>query len=502
MPASRRPRSFASHAATYAIGNIARRFVGFAMLPIYTRFLTPADYGVVGLLTFALAIFETLLGARVGAAVPKFFADADSSRDRRSVIWGTVALAGAASTLSVVVIIGFRGLGAQLLFGTRHYAFDLALFSINLVSQPIAQTGMTYLRLKGRSGLFFWFSMSKLALQVALNLLLVVYWREAVFGVVLSGVISSVLFAIVITGYVATQEAPVFDWSITRRMLDYSWPLWFSGLAGLYISSSGSVFLRAFSSLSDVGLLSLALRFATVVGVLIWGPFYSHWEPLSFQYHKEGSAPRKFQVAFIVISALLFSGGLGISIFSTPIINVMAARSFDAAAIAVPILTLGFILNSIRQFFNFSFFATGTTKVYSLCQYGTAVVITVAYFALIPKFGFVGAAIAQTVAFAVNFIYLRVISRRYLDLGLSMMPLVMFTVIGVIAYGVANVVVHVPWLALDLAIKTVVSLTAIALIAWVALRAVLSVEGESLDTLPWPLDRLGRMRLGWLGRQT
>ena len=233
-PAGKRSKGFVGHAVTYAIGNIARRVVGFAMLPIYTRFLTPADYGVVGLLTFALAIFETLLGARLGAAIPKFYTDAQDSRRRRAVLWGAMGLTVAASAVSVVALIVFRDFGAELLFGNRTYALALALFSVNLLSQPIEQTGMTYLRLRERSGMFFGFSMGKLVLQVALNLLLVVYWREGVIGVVLSGIISSVALAAATSLYVAAQEPPAFDWHTTRRMVQFCWPLWISGLAVPY----------------------------------------------------------------------------------------------------------------------------------------------------------------------------------------------------------------------------------------------------------------------------
>ena len=72
---------------TYATANIARRAVGFLMLPIYTRYLTPADYGVVGLLTFALALFEPIFGARLARAIPKFYLEVTDARSKRAVIW-------------------------------------------------------------------------------------------------------------------------------------------------------------------------------------------------------------------------------------------------------------------------------------------------------------------------------------------------------------------------------------------------------------------------------
>ncbi|MGH9345326.1 MAG: lipopolysaccharide biosynthesis protein, partial [Terriglobia bacterium] len=196
MTTEPRPRGFISHAATYAVGNIARRLVGFAMLPIYTRFLTPADYGVIGLLTFALALSEPIFGARLARAIPKFYFETTDAHARRTVIWGAIALTGIVSAISMMVLMLFRGLGSQLLFGDQKYALALGLFAVNLLAQPIETTGMMYIRLKERSRLFLGVSMTKLSLQVILNLLLVVYWKEGVIGVVLSGIITSVAIGI------------------------------------------------------------------------------------------------------------------------------------------------------------------------------------------------------------------------------------------------------------------------------------------------------------------
>lgn len=495
MTPQKRHRGFAGHAATYAIGNVARRVVGFIMLPIYTRFLSPADYGVIGLLTFALFVFEPLIGARLGAAIPKFYAEAPDARAKRAVIWSAIGFTGSVSTVSVAIIVVLRGVGSELLFGSRQFAFALGLYAVTFLSQPIEQAGMVYLRLRQRSGLFLGFSMVKLVLQIALNVLLVVIWREGVLGVVLSAVISSVLLSVATTTYVAAKEPPAFDWETTRGMVRFCWPLWLSGLAGLYIGSSGNLYLRVFGSLSDVGLLSLALRFASVVGMLIWSPFYRHWEPMSFQYYREEGARRKFQVAFISISALMFAGGLGISIFASPVIRIMAAKSFDAAAPLVPVLVFGAVVTSLRQFFNFSFFVTGNTKIHSLCQYGAALIITVTYVLFIPKFGLMGAAVAQTLALTINFLYVRILSRRYFDPGISLVPMGLFALIGVVAYLCSNVLLRAPSLALDLLVRSFVMLVAMMLLALVALREIRGVAGP-VEALPWPLDRLARIQFG------
>lgn len=494
--AGKRPPSFVGHTATYAVGNIARRFVGFAMLPIYTRFLTPADYGVIGLLTFALALMEPLLGARLGWAVPKFYFDAPDGRGRRAVIWGALGLTGAASLVSVLVLVLFRDFAADVLFGNRKYALALGLFAISLLSQPVEQVGMMYLRLREESRLFLAFSVGKLLLQLVLNLLLVVWWRGEVIGVVLSAVISSVLIGLGSSIYVAAYEAPAWDWQLTRRMMQFCWPLWLSALAGLYIGASGALFLRAFDTLSDVGRLQLALKFAATVGFLVWMPFQQHWEPMSFQYYKEADGKRKFQVAFIGISALMFIGGLAVSVFAEPVIKVMAAKSFYAAVSVVPALTFAFVLDRLRTFFDFSFMITDRTKMRGAYQYGTAVAITLAYLALVPRFGLIGAAAAQCLAFVGTFVYVFYLSRRYYDPGLKLMPIGLFSLVCFGAYVFADVIPQAANLGIDLLARAVVMLIATSLIGLVAARAIGAADVSMLERLPAPLDRLGRIPLG------
>ena len=68
-------RNLLGSSSLYAIGTVARQLVGFLMLPIYTRYLSPADYGAVGLLTLTLALLEPFLGMRLGGAISKFYFD-------------------------------------------------------------------------------------------------------------------------------------------------------------------------------------------------------------------------------------------------------------------------------------------------------------------------------------------------------------------------------------------------------------------------------------------
>ena len=482
--------NFVSHTAHYAIGNMARRLVGFLMLPVYTRYLTPADYGAVGLLIFAMALLEPLFGARLVQALPKFYFEAKDDRSQAAVVWSALTVTGSVSAMTMVLLILLRDPTSHLLFGTSKYALATGLFAVNMLSQPIEYTGMLYLRMRQRSRLFLGISMSKLVLQVTLNLLFVVYWRLGVVGVVLGGVLASAVTATGLTAYVARCSRPVLDSTTMARMLHFCWPLWFAGIAGLYTGSAGAVYLRVFDSLSNVGLLELGLRFATVVGLLVWSPFFQHWEPVSYRYHSEGTEPERFQVALIAVSTLMVIGGLGVSIFSEPVIHLMAAGAFHGAAKIVPVLTLGLILNNLSSFFYFSFFVTEHTRMFGYSRYLTAGILTIVYLTAIPKFGLEGAAAGQCLVFAVNFVYMYIWSRRLYDPGFDIIPTVVLVGLGAIAYVCATTLNPFRSIAINLPVKAGIFMLTAALMGVVGISAIRKVSHSAYDNILSALRRL------------
>jgi O-antigen/teichoic acid export membrane protein len=187
---------------------------------------------------------------------------------------------------------------------------------------------------------------------------------------------------------------------------------------------------------------------------------------------------------------------LAISIFAEPVIKVMAARSFYPAARVVPLLTFALVLDRLRTFFDFSFMITDRTKMRGAYQYGTAVVITIAYVGLIPRFGLIGAAVAQCLTFAGTFVYVHILSRRYYDPEINLIPIGLYSLIGLGAYFVADIVSRTPSLGIDLLARSFVMLIAAILIAAVGFRAIGAVDVSMLESLPSPLNKLGRMQFG------
>lgn len=414
MPTGR--KQAAKNISIYAVGTIVRQLAAFIMLPVYTSYLSPADYGIVALLALMLALFELVLGARFTQAVPKFYYEKDTERERQEVITTTLVLTAAISVFSVSVLAYFSEAIASVVFDSSDYARHVQLYCIVLLTSALEGYGLTYFRIQEKPILFVANSIAKLIVQLSLNIYFVVYLELGVIGVVYSAVISSVAFGLFAIGYILYCNGIWFNKSLIRRLIQFSWPLWLAGLAGLYVGSSSQAYIKIFSDLSNVGLFELGSKFAAMLGILIWAPFSQWWQTERFKlYQSEDKGVTVFPIVFNAMTIILALAGLGITLFGEIVIRLMADSAFYSASIAIPFLVLAKIFSELTNFFRFSFLVTEKTIFMAYIGYGSAISLTILLVLLLPKYGFVGAAIAIMLNNILIFIISAHYSKNYFD---------------------------------------------------------------------------------------
>lgn len=420
------------HSTIYAIGNISRQLVGFIMLPIYTRFLSPADYGVVGFLTITVGLIELVFGARLVQAVPKFYYEEKRAEDKNAVISTALIITCAISSISMLTLILLREPTSVGLFETPDFALIVGLFAVQILTSAIENYALLFIRIQQKPILFISISLAKLALQLSLNIWLVVFLELGITGVAISAASSTIVFALGLGIYTLVHTGIKFRYDMARQQLLFCWPLWVAGFAGLYMGAASRYYIKIFSSLDEVGLFELGARFSAILGLLIWKPFVQYWQTERFNYYNRGNAVPVFQTVFQFISTIMVLAALGICIFATPVVRIMAAPEFHDATKVIPFLTFSALFSSLGVFMNFSFLVKGKTGWLSRNNYLTAVLITVLYLALIPPLGFVGAGVAGMLATIGQFILIYRGSRQYYDMQLALRPLVgMVSIAGI-----------------------------------------------------------------------
>jgi len=429
------------HASIYGVGTIARQLASFIMLPIYTRYLTPADYGVIGLLHVAFIVIERLFGARLIDAVPKFYYTEQSKDDpglSNTVVSTALIITTTVSFFSTVLLVVIRDEFSSVAFGTVEFGTIVGIYSTLLLTSALEQYALVYIRLQQRPVLFVNVNLCKLVVQLALNIWLVVFLELGVLGVAISAAGSSLLFGALLTAYTVNYTGLRFDRSIAEKVIKFTWPLWISGLAGIYIWTSNRYFIRAFGSLDDVGLFGLAAKFASVLMIMCWGPFFQYWQTERFNLYNKGDEGAAFRSVFYFISTILVIFSLGISIFSDPVIRIMAAPEFYDSISIVPFIVIGTLFAALVEFADFGILVKGKTGLITRNTYIIALLITALYFFIIPSFGYYGAAVALMLAQATQFFLTHWTAKLLYDAKISLKPLMLLLVLATLGYCVAN----------------------------------------------------------------
>ena len=99
-------KKFLKHSFIYGIGALLSKIVGFLMIPLYTRYLTTSDYGVLELLDLTSTIVSIFISMRIGSAVIRFYYDSADELEQKKVV-STAYMATFASALLVYYFLKF-----------------------------------------------------------------------------------------------------------------------------------------------------------------------------------------------------------------------------------------------------------------------------------------------------------------------------------------------------------------------------------------------------------
>ena len=405
-------RKLGKHTLIYATGIVIGKAASFIMLPIYTRFLTPADYGVLELLQMTIDVVGMLAGLGLASSVFKFYAEEDGNDGKAEVI-------STATTALIILSVVSASLGAlfapqltRLILGPGQPTLYFQLFFLIYFIQTITIIPYLFIRAEHRSVMFVMLSVVRLILSLSLNILFVVYFRYGVRGVLYSTLISWTLTGGYITLYTYRRVGRRFSLPRIETMTLFALPLVLWSLANFILTFSDRYFLKYFTDNATVGIYSLAYQFGFALAAFALVPFNSIWDPQRFEIARQADADQIFRRVFFYLNLVLLTCACVISVSVHDILRVMAGYSFRSAYKLVPVLMVPFILQAWSNYCNIGLYLKNKTKPLAWAALITVVVDLGLNYLLIPRWGPYGAAWATAGAYAVRLALVYPLSQR------------------------------------------------------------------------------------------
>lgn len=393
------------------------------MLPIYTQYLTPENYGVVELLSMAIEITGILIGLRISQVMFRYYILAESEKVRREIVSTVLFTVIFASIIGAVVLYMFSESLTRFIFGSLEYVYEFKLYILILITNAIIAVGMSFVRAQQKPILFLSIGIGSLILQVSMNIIFVVMYEMHVTGVVYGALITGVVLSISLAVYMLFKVGVHYSFSLAAELLKFVAPLMLASIATFYVSYADKYFIRVFHGLEAVGLYALAMRLTATIS-MVFEAFNMSWGADRFEIVKKDNARIIFDKVFLYFSAILILAGSGLALFANDFFRIMTNPAFYSASYIIPLLVLAALARAYVVYFGFGALYGKRTGIMATASWIKLVVATIGYLALVPVFGVYGAAGTLAFSIFVEMLWVYYKSKNIYDMELHWKPVV------------------------------------------------------------------------------
>ncbi|HEX3054285.1 MAG TPA: oligosaccharide flippase family protein, partial [Aggregatilineaceae bacterium] len=388
---------------TYAISDILKQAINFLLLPLYTAYMSTADYGVLSIALAAGSVLEVLFGLGLRAALARLYFDQKSDLEIRRFL-GTLTVFLVLFSVGLTVLLLLIGPLVWPLFGqdvafAPYIVLILMVVVVNTLGLAVVLP-LYYVR--GQAVRYAMYSLSSFLLATAGTLLFVVGLEQGAAGALWGRLAGGLIMLGPTVWIVARQVQITLKREILIPALLFSLPLVPHMLFSWVLNFSDRIILGKFVSLGDVGIYTVGYQFGLVVGVVITA-ISNAWAPWYFRASTEGRREHipAFGTYFVMLTAAL---ALVVTVFAREAVAVMTAKSYHDAWTIVPLVTVGYFVNGLAGRYADVLMLHKKTAAVGLTTVAAGVANIGFNLLVIPELGIVGAAYGTIFGYAVRLV--------------------------------------------------------------------------------------------------
>jgi O-antigen/teichoic acid export membrane protein len=390
-------RRLATTGAAYTASSVVSKLIAVFLLPVYTHYLTPSDYGAAEVMLSSVIAASIIVRLGIIEAILRFYYLAGES-PARVVATGFASLFWGATVASAIALPFAAPISEALL---RHEDAGLARLAIlGLWTLTLYEYALTLLRLDERARAYFGITVANVLVTIPFTVWLVVVEGERANGILLGTYGTGAAFLLWMLWRERRRLSFVPDRQLVRRMFRFGLPTMPAELSLYSLNFIDRIILVRTAGLAEAGLYALAVKFAQGMQVLARG-FQLAWPPLAYSIRDDDEARRAYSVIFTWFAAVLAFGATGLWLESRWIVRLLAAPDFFASHEAIGLLATGIALYALYLAMVVILGRTGRTE-FSFPATTAAVATNVALnLALVPSQGIVGAGLALVASYVV-----------------------------------------------------------------------------------------------------
>lgn len=389
---------FLGDAGIYVGSSIIVKAIPFLLIPIFTRYLTPEDYGFLGVFGAIVGVLSIFIGINTFIfTIVKYH-----QFEKRELYQCN------ANSLLIIGINALLSLGVLFLIKSHFFeylpAWTLIAAVMMGVTGSIINLYLSMLQMERKAIRYGLLQVFQAVLAGIIPLGFVLLWWQSWEGKILGNLLVGLLIGL--TSFFYLRKYTVFKISKQKlnEIFNYCLPLTFHTLGLWGISSIDRFFLAAMVNLEETGKYTIAYSFGMIIGI-IHDALLKAWSPVFYQKIINASdKTKKIMVKYTYIYwALSFVCFAIFTIIIDMIFPLLVGKNFIDAVKYIPWVLLAYTFNGITKTVMGYIYHAGRTKIIAMITFFSLIVNVIANYFLISYFGSLGAAYATVLAFATQF---------------------------------------------------------------------------------------------------
>jgi len=389
------------NSAIYTVASVLQRGLSFLLLPFYTRYLLPDDFGILSVVTVLNGLFTVLFTFSLYGAITRFYFEyRDNPSELREFLGTTMTFGLLASVVmgALTLVVGPWLLGPIL--GDIPFWPYVALGIVATVFQPFFLMYLHLLQTREQAFRYALLNLLNFLTSLCLVIGLVVFARMRAAGPLLANAIVALVFFCVALLLIYGDVAFRFRRDHLRRALRYCLPLVPHNVAGQLQIMFDRFVLNRMMGTAAVGLYQVAYQFGALLGV-VSDAVNRAYVPIAMSAlsdrGEQGLAELR-ELGLTLVAGFCLLAAF-ISLWAPEGVWFLTAATYHSAAQVVPVFAYSFAAAGIYYVFvNVLFYAKHATPFVMVATIGGSIISIASNLLLVPRLGVAGTAISSLLA--------------------------------------------------------------------------------------------------------
>jgi O-antigen/teichoic acid export membrane protein len=394
-------KRFFNDSIIYALQPLLSKTFSYFLIPLYTAYLTPADFGNLNYILAIGSFFRCFVEMGLYTSFWKF-----KSKKGGYELSEVIFNINMAQFLLAFNILIIAFIIKKTIFNESLLAYLIIIYLISQTISIIFQSSCLVYRARFQPKKYLFATVFSTALLLCLNILFVAVLKWNFKGVIYSYIVGYSILAVL---YIGVAGRNYGEWKINKKLtkeaLVYGFPIMIGNIAALFITIASRFFIKEFSTDHELGLYSFGYKFGEIYYLILSNTFFMAWNSLRWEIYESPNGKNIFAkfykyilIAFPLLGILLVPVLYGMAILMT------VDQEYMKGILIMPIIVFSFVLQGFYYFNAMGLLFEAKTKKIMLIVILGGVLSVILNLLIIEPFGMYGAAISTFVAYFVMFI--------------------------------------------------------------------------------------------------